>query len=147
MPDPEKVTAVQRLLPPRTRTEARAFLGLTGYYRDFVRGYAHLARPITQLLHEDVVWEWSAACQQAFDELKGRLTSAPVLALPDPDRPFTVHTDFSHVAVSAILEQLHEDGKHHVVCYASRHCSPAESKLGPTDGELLAIVYAVEKFH
>lgn len=61
-PDPEKVVAIRRLLPPRTRTEARAFLGLTGYYRDFVRGYAGIARPITQLLHEDVAWEWGPAC-------------------------------------------------------------------------------------
>jgi len=53
-PDPEKVSAIERLLPPQTRTELRSFLGLTGYYREFVRGYAKLARPLTSLLQEDV---------------------------------------------------------------------------------------------
>ena len=61
-PDPDKVEAVKRLQPPCTRSEARAFLGLTGYYRDFVHNYAKRARPISLLLHEDVAWEWSPAC-------------------------------------------------------------------------------------
>jgi hypothetical protein len=99
------------------------------------------------LLHEDVAWEWSPACQAAFEDLQQCLISAPILALPDPDRTYTIHTDYSHISISAILEQLQADGKHHVVSYASRHCSLAESKLGPTDGELLAMVYACEKFH
>lgn len=62
-PDPDKVAAVERLLPPCTRSEARAFLGLTGYYRDFIRDYAKRARPINLLLHEDVQWEWTPTCQ------------------------------------------------------------------------------------
>ena len=146
-PDPEKTAAISRLLPPRTRTEVRGFLGLTGYYREFVLRYAHLAKPLNLLLKEDTPWEWSPPCQRAFDDLKTRLMSTPILALPDHDRPYTLHTDFSHLAISAVLEQLKADGKHHVIGYASRTCSTAESKLGPTDGELLAIIYAVEKFH
>ena len=110
-PDPEKTAAISRLLPPCTRSEVRGFIGLTGYYREFVERYALLARPLTTLLKEDVQWFWSAACQQAFDTLKARLVAAPVLALPDRDRPYTVHTDFSHLAVSAVLEQLKSDGK------------------------------------
>jgi len=69
------------------------------------------------------------------------------LALPDFDRPFTVHTDYSHHHVSAVLEQRKTDNKNHVISYASRTCSAAEAKLGPTDGELLAIIYACDKFH
>ena len=147
MPDPDKVEAITRLLPPTTRTEVRSFLGLTGYYRDFVEKYAAMARPLSNLLKEDVPWQWDAACQEAFRRLKERLTTAPILAIPQPDRPYTVHTDFSHLAISAILEQRGADNKQHVVCYASRRCSAAEAKLGPTDGELLALVFAVEKFH
>ena len=99
------------------------------------------------MLKEDVIWAWCPGCEAAFQKLKHALTSSPILALPDPHRPYYVCTDYSHVAVGAILEQLQADGKRHVVSYASRTCSTAESKLGPTDGELLAIVYAVEKFH
>lgn len=65
-PDGEKVAAIDRLLPPQTRTEVRAFLGLTGYYREFVHGYSNIARPLTLLLAEDTKWEWSPACERAF---------------------------------------------------------------------------------
>ena len=77
--------------------------------------------------------------------LQAKLASAPILAMPEPDQPFQVHTDFSHVAVSSILEQLHSDGKWHVTAYASRNCSAAEAKLGPMDGEILALIYSWEK--
>ena len=146
-PDPEKVTAIDRLQPPHTRSELRAFLGLTGYYREFVERYSHVAKPLTQLLQEDVAWEWTSTCQAAFTRLKTILTTSPVLSSPDPHRPYFLHTDYSHLALGAVLEQLKEDGKKHVISYASRTCSAAEAKLGPTDGELLAIIYAVEKFH
>ena len=61
-PDPDKVEAISRLLPPETRTQLRSFLGLTGYYREFVQGYAKLARPLTTLLQEDIPWIWSVPC-------------------------------------------------------------------------------------
>jgi len=67
--------------------------------------------------------------------------------MPEPDRPFVVHTDFSHVALGAILEQKKSDNKSHIISCASRNCSSAEAKLGPTDGEILALVFAVTKFH
>ena len=103
-PDPDKIAAIDRLLPPTTRTEVRSFLGLTGYYRDFVERYAAKARPLTELLKENVPWVWDEVCQRAFDLLKRHLTTAPILAIPQPDRPYLVHTDFSHLAVSAVLE-------------------------------------------
>ncbi len=125
----------------------RSFLGLTGYYREFVRGYAKLARPLTLLLQEDVQWIWSSPCQTAFDQLQHNLMSEPILSMPEPDRPFVVHTDFSHVALRAILEQQKSDNKCHIISCTSRNCSAAEAKLGPTDGEILALVFAVTKFH
>jgi hypothetical protein len=106
-PDDDKVSAINRLLPPRTRSEVRAFLGLTGYYRNFVHSYSHIARPLTTLLQEDATWVWDDKCERAFTTLKNKLTSAPVLAVPDPHRPYQIHTDYSHVAIGAILEQLH----------------------------------------
>ena len=71
----------------------------------------------------------------------------PILAMPEPDRPFVVHTDFSHCALGAILEQRKSDNKCHIISCASRNFSAAEAKLGPTDGEILALVFAVSKFH
>ncbi len=71
----------------------------------------------------------------------------PILALPEPDRPFVVHTDFSHHALGAILEKRKSDNRCHIISCASRNCTDAEAKLGPTDGEILALVFAVTKFH
>lgn len=82
MPDPYKAEPLSRLLPPTSRSELRGFLGLTGYYRDFVRGYAQKARPLTRLLQEDVAWDWGPAQQQAFDSLKREVASEPILAMP-----------------------------------------------------------------
>ena len=69
-PDPDKVAAITRLLPPTTRSEVRSFLGITGYYRDFIERYSLKARPLSDLLKEDVPWEWTAACTSAFQLLK-----------------------------------------------------------------------------
>ena len=98
------MAAIDRLQPPHTRSEVRAFLGLTGYYREFVNRFSHIAKPLTMLLQEDVPWEWSNTCQEAFQKLKGNLTAPPILAPPDPDRPYYLHTDYSHVALGAVLE-------------------------------------------
>jgi hypothetical protein len=87
-PDGSKTAAIERLLPPRTCSEVRASLGLIGYYRDFVHKYSHIARPLTNLLQEDVTWHWDAKCEAAFTTLKQALISAPILAVPDPHRPF-----------------------------------------------------------
>ena len=73
--------------------------------------------------------------------------SEPILAMPEPDWPIIVHTDFSHCALSTILEQRKSDNKCHIISCASRNCSAAEAKLGPTDGKILALVFAVTKFH
>ena len=90
LPDPDKVAAIERLLPPTTRSEVRSFLGITGYYRDFVEQYSLKARPLSNLLREDVPWKWDTACTTAFHLLKSLLTSHPILAIPQPDRPFTL---------------------------------------------------------
>ena len=103
-PDPEKTAAIEQLLLPQTRSQVRGFLGITGYYRDFVKGYSKIARPLNDLLKEDCAWEWDSTFDTAFTALKTHLTTSPILALPDLDRPYTLHTDFSHVSVSAILE-------------------------------------------
>ena len=104
LPDPDRAAAIGRLLPPTTRSQLRGFLGLTGYYREFIKGYAGIARPLYQLLKENVPWEWDQAAQKAFLTLQARLAAAPILALPEPDRPFTVYSDFCGHSIAAVLE-------------------------------------------
>ena len=81
--DPQKIVAVVNLKPPKNVSEVRSFLGLTGYYMKFVEGFFKIAAPLTKLTRKYVNYDWVDACQQNFEELKSRLTSAPVLALPN----------------------------------------------------------------
>ena len=93
--NPHKIEVVVSWKPPKNVSEVRSFLGLTRYYKKFVEGFSRIAAPLTKLTRKDVNYEWVDTCQQSFEELKGRLTSAPVLALPNGRDRFVVHSDAS----------------------------------------------------
>ncbi|KAL4284928.1 hypothetical protein GQ457_16G014540 [Hibiscus cannabinus] len=102
--DPEKITSICQWPQPQTVKEVRSFLGLAGYYRRFIRNYATIASPLTDLLRKDA-FNMTSAAAQAFSSLKQLLSSTPVLRLPDFTQPFTVETDASGTAIGAILSQ------------------------------------------
>ena len=81
--DPAKINTVMEWQAPTTQTEVCAFLGLAGYYRRFVEGFSSIARPMTQLLKKDRKFEWTDKCEESFQQLKSRLTTAPILIMPD----------------------------------------------------------------
>ena len=137
--DPAKVESVRGWPTPTTQTEVRQFLGLASYYRRFVKGFADIARPLHQLTEKGKHFRWGEDCQQAFLELKHRLTTAPVLAYPDPAKPFILDTDASDVGVGAVLSQ-EEGGMEHVIAYASRALTKEERKYATTKKELLGMV-------
>jgi hypothetical protein len=103
--DPRKITTIQDWPAPTNVSETRSFLGLASYYRKFVQGFSAIATPLTTLLHKDKPFQWTTSEQTAFDTLKEKLTSAPVLLLPDPNKPFTITTDASDFAIGAVLTQ------------------------------------------
>lgn len=113
--DPAKVAAVSEWPVPKSVSEIRSFLGLAGYYRRFIKDFSKIAGTMTQLTKKDVKFVWSEECQQAFVELKNRLTSAPVLTIPDRSGGFEVHCDASGKGLGCVL---HQHGK--VVAFASR---------------------------
>ena len=96
-------------------SEVRSFLGLARYYRNFVEGFSKIAAPLTKLTKKDVKYDWVDASQQSFEELKGRLTSAPVLALPNGRDGFIVYSDASRQGLGCVLMQ-----NDRVIAYASR---------------------------
>ena len=93
--DPEKVEAVSNWQQPTSASEIRSFLGLAGYYRRFIEGFSKIARPMTELLRKDTKFVWTESCERSFQELKRRLTTAPVLTLPDIHRNFVIYCDAS----------------------------------------------------
>ena len=113
----------------------------------FSKGYANIAKPLQNLTKNDVSFEWTPACQQAFDTLIDNLTSAPLLAYPDCEKPFLLSCDASDVAIGYILSQLDNDKREHVIEYSGRALRRAELNYSVTDKEALAVVEGFRHFH
>jgi hypothetical protein len=154
LPDPDKVAAVNKLPVPRNVADVRSFLGATGYFHDHIPDYAFKSAPLRALLKKNTPFTWTDDCQQAFENLKEDLVSPRCLRMPDLTRPFVLTTDWSKVAIGAVLSQLQpvhlddpdSEEKEFVIAYASRGLTSAESNYAPTEGECLALVWATRKF-
>ena len=144
-PSQEKVEAVMNWPKPETIHDVRSFLGLTSYYRKFIKQFSLLASPLTNLTKLDTIKHWGEAEQKAFDQLKISLATAPVLRLPDFGKTFILTTDASLVSVGAVLEQEFEDGLH-PVAYESKKLTSTESRFSAYERELLGIVSALGKW-
>ncbi|KAK9084493.1 hypothetical protein Scep_030964 [Stephania cephalantha] len=137
--DSEKIRAIIDWKTPEFVADIRSFLGLAGYYRRFVQDFSSIAAPMTRLTKKDVRFDWSEECEQAFCELKWRLTSAPLLTLPEPGKTLTVYTDASSIGLGCVLMQ---DGR--PVAYLSRRLRPHEGNYPVHDLELAAVVFALK---
>ena len=143
--DPKKVQAVTEWPSPSNVKDIRSFLGLTGYYRRFIKHYAHLALPLTELTKKENGWKWTASEEAAFQGLKEAVTSAPVLVTANPELPYEVYTDASDFALGAVLLQDQGQGLH-PVAYLSRKLSPTEHRYPIGDKELLGIYWALTEW-
>ncbi|CAM8951058.1 unnamed protein product [Rhodiola kirilowii] len=138
--DPEKVSAIQGWPTPATVKQLRSFIGLAGYYRRFIKHYAHITSPLTDLLCKDA-FLWSNQATIAFTKLKEALSQAPTLALPDFNTTFEVETDVSGWGMGAVLIQRHKP-----LAYFSRQFTPTMQKASTYARELCALVSAVQKW-
>jgi hypothetical protein len=146
MTDPEKVSAVMEMPTPQCAAHIETFLGKVGYYQAFIPDYADLTRPLQQLKHMHAEWKWGQTEQNAFDELKKRLSNAPVLRHPDFKRKFILQTDASGYGLGAVLSQVFEDGEEHPIAYASRVLHSCETRYSTIHKEALAIKWGIEHF-
>jgi hypothetical protein len=148
--DPGKITAIKDWPAPsgsesECRAAIRSFLGLAGYYRRFIRRYADIAAPLTDLLSDSTPWRWGAAESAAFAKLKSALCSEPIfLSAPNSQHGFLVETDSSKFAVGAVLYQVDQHGTRRVVAYLSRRMKDAEKRYLVHEQELLAVVTALK---
>jgi ribonuclease HI len=125
--------------PPKNVPEIRSFLGLAGYYRRFIEGFSKIVKPLTTLLEKKKEFKWDEKCQSSFEELKKRLTTTPVLIMPDIHKEFDVYCDASRQGLGFVLMQ---EGK--VVAYASRQLKKHEQNYPTHDLELAAVVHALK---
>ena len=143
--DPEKTRLIEEWPAPTNLRQLRGFLGLSGYYRRFVKGYSAIAAPLHDLTKKSRAFTWTGECQEAFDRLKTALSSSPVLALPNDTGTFVLDTDASDYQIGAVLSQI-QDGEEKVIYYAGRKLNQNEVNYCVTRKELLAIIHFTKLF-
>lgn len=144
--DPEKVESITNYPTPSTRKEVRRFLGTASWYRRFIPNFSALSSPLNRLTSQGKKappFVWSREADDAFQKLKHLLSSAPILACPDYNRPFDVHTDASDHGLGAVLTQK-LDNEEKVIAYMSKSLSKQERNYSATEREALAVLTAIE---
>ena len=143
--DQSKISIIKTLAPPTTVKGIRSFLGHAGFYRRFIKDFSKIARPLCRLLEKDIKFNFDDSCKDAFEEIKIRLVQAPIMAAPDWDQEFEMMCDASDFAMGAVLGQRKEK-IFRAIYYASRTFNEAQENYSTTEKEMLAIVFACEKF-
>ena len=131
--------------PPVNVKGVRSFLGHAGFYRRFIKDFSKIAKPLTQLLLKDATFEFTDVCLESFYRIKEALITAPIIQPPDWRLPFEIMCDASDYAVGAVLGQR-KDKVLHAIYYASKTLDEAQVNYATTEKELLAVVYALDKF-
>lgn len=145
--DKSKTDAITTFPIPKNVHNIRSFLGICNYYRRFIKDFAKIASPLTNLLRKDVNFLWSENCNHAFEKLKQALTSAPVLAFPDMNKEFILTSDASGTAIGYILSQKDKDGAEHPISFGGRSLKDGERKFHITELECLAMLEGIKAFH
>lgn len=146
--DPNKIESIKNFPIPKNAKGIRAFLGLCGYFRRFIRGFSSIAAPLSKLTGSKngiSLFKWSEEAETAFNNLKEALTTAPVLSCPDFTKPFSIHCDASSVGIGGVLIQ-NVEGIEHPIAYYSRCLNTHERNYGITERELLAVLDSVTHF-
>lgn len=119
--DPKKIEIIKQLPPPETQTNIQSFLGHVGYYRRFIANFSKIATPLFALLHKDNEFKWIANYEEAFQTIKEKLTTTPVLRGPNCELPFNIHTDASNYAIGAVLGQEEQCKFSYAIYYISKN--------------------------
>ena len=143
--DQSKVTIIKTLAPPTTVKGIRSFLGHAGFYRRFIKDFSKIARPLCRLLEKDTRFNFDDSCKAAFEEIKTKLVQAPIMAAPEWDQGFEIMCDASDFSMGAVLRQRKEK-IFMTIYYASRIFNEAQENYSTTEKEMLAVVFACEKF-
>ena len=145
-PVPAKTEAIKAMHPPVNPKQVRAFLGLVGYYRKFIKNFAKIAKPLTMLTRMDVKFKWKDTHQDAFMKLKEAIIQAPILWYPDTTKPYIVYTDASDDACGAQLSQIH-DGTKFPVAFLLHTFTDTQRRWSTPEQEAYGIYFTVKKWN
>ena len=145
--DPKKLEAVVNWPKPSCVEEICSFFGFCSYCRSFVQGFSNLTSQLYEFTKKNVKFEWTSACEEAFERLKGWLVSSPILAYPKNEGLFILDTDASLYGSGAVLSQVQENGEEKIIAYGSKSLSKTEKNYCTTMRELMACVVFVKQFH
>ena len=143
---PEKVDAISKMAQPKNVKGVRSFLGLSGFYRRFVKNYAKIAEPLSRMTRKNAKFEWTPDANEAWCKIKAELVKMPILAHPDTSREYTLITDASSYAIGGILAQKGDDGQLHPISYGSTILNDSQRKWSTVQRELYGLVYFCEKY-
>jgi hypothetical protein len=144
--DPERISAILNYPAPRNRKQLRQFLGTCNFHSRFIAGYANYTAPLHPLLKQGAKWEWTNETQDAFLRLRGVFAHSIHLVHPREELPYAIYTDASKLGISSVLTQEGDSGETLIVSTASRVLTPIERRYSTCEQELLAVVYALQKF-
>lgn len=144
--DKAKIDIIRSLRPPTCVREVRSFLGHIGFYRRFIKDFSKISRPLTRLLQKEVAFVFDEECTQVFQKLKELMSTPPIIQPPNWDFPFVLMCDGSDYAIGAVLGQR-VNKVPYTIYYASKTVNDAQLNYTTTEKELLAVVFALEKFH
>ena len=140
-----KVSIIKNLLTPTTVKGIRSFLGHASFYRRFIIDFSKIARPLCRLLENDTKFNFDESCQSSFEEIKSRLVEAPIMDTPNWNNEFEIMCDASDYAMGAVLGQK-IDKMFRAIYYASKTFNEAQENYSTTEKEMLAMIFACEKF-
>src|SRR6266540_2418238 len=148
--DPKKIEKMVNIGPPKNLKELRSRLGLFSFYRQYIKGFLGITKLMYELTQMEngkyVPFVWNEKRQKAFNDIKRRMTMAPIVAHPDFEKPFILYTDASREGIGTVLHQKDDQGKERIIAYASRALNQHEKNYPITEKECLAIVWDIEKF-
>ena len=141
----EKCEAIRTFPTPTKPKDVKSFLGLAGYYRRFIKDFSKISGPLLELTKQDTTFDWTDDCTKAFNELKARLMTSPILAYPDYNKPYILQTDASGESIGMILAQKQNE-QERVIAYAGKRLTPSEKNYNTTEKEALAIIEGLKHF-
>lgn len=140
-----KIESIINYSRPKTQRDVRAFLGLCSYFRKFVPKFADITHPLNLLLRKNIKFDWNEECSAAFEELKKKLTTPPILAHPNFDLPFIIQSDASNYAIGSVLMQKNSENNHVVIGYHSQSLTTYQKNWTVYERELFALTIAITK--